>query len=216
MVHLRACVNVSVRCFVHYCCDGLTGRDTLSFAGHLKEAEGKELGVLFWMKVLFHGCQRKGNLLDTSAKPQIAKDENGWWWWCMNDEGAKPISALFALNNKEYPGCTCKMLVHQVQKLSLFRQLSFKGISLWEKAVPKLTTITQLCNFGGGGGVWSVLPLKHWISPACLESAIPDGYRAPSSAVYWFHHSGEVLLIRPQWHWGDRKPTFVRQHGEGA
>lgn len=39
-------VDVPVRRFLRYCCEGLAGRETLSYTGALKEAD-KELGVLF-------------------------------------------------------------------------------------------------------------------------------------------------------------------------
>lgn len=101
-------------------------------------------------------------------------------------------------------------------EIKLIQAVVFQGHQSVRESCTKADHYHSVMQFWDGGGLWSVLPLKHWISPACLESAIPDGYRAPSSAVYWFHHSGQVLLIPPQSHWGDRKPTFVWQHGEGA
>lgn len=199
-LHWRAC---DVFC---YCCDGLAGRKTLSFSGEFKESEGKSFLDEGAFPRVPKGRESPGYI----AKPQTGEDEN--WWW-MNDADTKPISALCALNNKECPGCMCKMLLIKYRNCA-YTGSCFPRARICERKLHQSWALpTQLCNFGA---VIISVTIKHQFGPACLEPASPGGYTAPSSAVRWFCRSGQVLLIPSQSCWGDAKFTSsVWQHGEG-
>lgn len=75
------CTDVPAMCFVTAVMVLLAERPCPSLGSLKKAKEGP-----FWMKVLFHGCQREGNLLATLQNPRLVrmKTDDEWMMQTQN------------------------------------------------------------------------------------------------------------------------------------
>lgn len=130
-VHPGACVNVLWGVLF-----GPAGTETLSCAGTFQGKGGRRAQSPSRMKALFHGSQKKGN---SSVKGGDDDDDNDEWRskTCV-------FSVLWTTRNV----LADEQNAQQIQKWSLFRQLSFQGVSL-PKNWTKGASTNQLCMFGG-------------------------------------------------------------------
>lgn len=134
------------------------------------------------MPVLFPWLPKERESAGFICKAPDYQRWEGMMMVMMMNEDAKPVCFL-CCELRGVGWLADAQNAHQIQKWSLFRQLSFQGVSLSEKAVPKLASTNQLCILGD---LEAVFPLEHQFNPTCLESAIPDKLTA-------------VFLLPPLW-----------------